>query len=123
MLLGCTLSVSLALNWRVQCWNISRTPTLHTFTSPLSMCVRPLTQLQGVDLAYDICKLCHFLMMKINSVPHDMQEGKVDRVSKLKNDSMRINSNAMFFGRASLGMKKATTSVAVATLLFDFRIW
>ena len=78
MLLGCTLSVSLALNWRVQCWNISRTPTLHTFTSPLSMCVRPLTQLQGVDLAYDICKLCHFLMMKINSVPHDMQEGKVD---------------------------------------------
>ena len=48
------------------------------------------------------------------------------RVSKLKNESMRINSNAMFFGRASLGMKKATTCVAVATFFFatdtDFRI-
>ena len=30
---------------------------------------------------------------------------------------MRINSNAMFFGRASIGMKKGTNSVAVATLL------
>ena len=30
--------------------------TLHTFISPLSMCARPLTQLQGVDLAYNICK-------------------------------------------------------------------
>ena len=29
-------------------------------------------------------------------------------------ESMCINSNAMFFGRASLGMKKATTSVAVS---------
>ena len=40
---------------------------------------------------------------------------------------MRINSNAMFFGRANLGMKKATNSVAVETLLFatdtDFQIW
>ena len=49
------------------------------------------------------------------------------RLSKLKNESMRINSNAMFFGRASIGMKKNTTSVAVATLFFatdtDFRIW
>ena len=47
--------------------------------------------------------------------------------TKLKNDSLRINSNAMFFGRASIGMKKPTTSVAVATLFFatdtDFRIW
>ena len=31
---------------------------------------------------------------------------------------MRINSNAMFFGRASLGMKKVTTNVAVATFFF-----
>ena len=46
------------------------------------------------------------------------------RVSKLKNERMRINSNAMFFGRASLGMKKATTSVAVATFFFtDFRMY
>ena len=51
----------------------------------------------------------------------------IHRVSKLKNESMRINSNAIFFGRASLGMKKATTSVAVATFFFatdtDFRIY
>ena len=29
------------------------------------------------------------------------------RVSKLKNESVHINSNARFFGRASIGMKKA----------------
>ena len=29
------------------------------------------------------------------------------RLSKLKSEGMRINSNAMFFGRASLGMKKS----------------
>ena len=29
------------------------------------------------------------------------------RLSKLKSEGMRINSIAMFFGRASLGMKKS----------------
>ena len=31
------------------------------------------------------------------------------RLSKLKNESMHINFNAMFFGRASIRMKKNTT--------------
>ena len=40
------------------------------------------------------------------------------RVSNVKNESMRINSKGMFFGRANLGMQKAMNSLAAAPLSF-----
>ena len=60
------------------------------------------------------------LRLHVSIAIHVATSETVDRVSKLKNESMRIISNALFFGRASLGMKKATTSVAVAALFFCY---
>ena len=74
--------------------------------------------------------MCIFLFIASSPGPHVKAEGlhfgtcaaivtpSLFTLGKLKSESMRINSNAMFFGRASIGMKKATNSVAVATLLF-----
>ena len=66
-------------------------------------------------------KDAHDLQTHIEQVRLEEGVSTLDRVSKLKYESMRIGSNVVFFSRADLGKKETITNGAVYSVTFRDR--